>query len=403
MDVTVTTTPLLDCAGLSLGEHLDVLGELPPLRRAELIEAVASAGLTGRGGAGFPVSRKLAAVAQGSRPIVVANAAEGEPASGKDRYLLSQSPHLVLDGVQVAAVTVGARRAYVYGPRDLLEDCVLPAMEERKDRVKVTPFAAENAFLSGEESALVSAINGTLALPTTTPPRVFTQGVRGRPTLVQNVETLANLALIARFGPAWFRERGTTDEPGSRLVTVSGGVAHPGVLEVDGGARIESIVDDAGGLTGPASAVLIGGFHGGWVPWMDVHAGLRLTRSDLCPHDASPGAGVLVVLPRSACGLRYSAQVLQYLAGQNAGQCGPCVNGLPALADTMTRLARGRASTQMESDIEWLCRITETRGACHHPTGTVRLARSTMRTFRDEVRRHREGLCTERPRDGGAR
>ncbi len=403
MDVTVSTTPLADCARLSFAEHLDTLGELPRLGQGELIEAVASAGLTGRGGAGFPVSRKLAAVADGSRPVVVANAAEGEPASRKDRYLLSHSPHLVLDGVQVAAATVGARRAYVYGPRDLLEDCVLPAMAERKDRVKVIPFVAEDAFLSGEESALVSAINGNLALPTTTPPRVFTQGVRGRPTLVQNVETLANLALIARFGPAWFRERGTADEPGSRLVTVSGGVARPGVLEVEGGARIESIIDDAGDLIGAASAVLVGGFHGGWVPWADVHAGLRLTRSDLRPYDASPGAGVLVVLPKSGCGLRYSARVLEFLAGQNAGQCGPCVNGLPALADTMTRLARGRASTQMESDVEWLCRITETRGACHHPTGTVRLARSTMRTFRDEVRRHREGLCTERPRAGGGR
>ncbi len=403
MDVTVSTTPLADCAGLSFGEHLDVLGELPSLGRGELIEAVANACLTGRGGAGFPVSRKLAAVAEGSRPVVVANAAEGEPASRKDRYLLSRSPHLVLDGVQVAAATVGARRAYVYGPRDLLEDCVVPAMAERRDRVKVTPFVAEDAFLSGEESALVSAINGSLALPTTTPPRVFTHGVRGRPTLVQNVETLANLALIARFGPAWFRERGSADEPGSRLVTVSGCVTRPGVREVEGGAPIESIVDDVGGLTGPAAAVLVGGFHGGWVTWPDVHAGLRLTRSDLAPHDASPGAGVLVVLPRSACGLRYSAQVLAYLAGQNAGQCGPCVNGLPALAGTMSRLARGRASAQMESDVEWLCRITETRGACHHPTGTVRLARSTMRTFRDEVRRHREGLCTERPRRGAGR
>jgi Respiratory-chain NADH dehydrogenase 51 Kd subunit len=193
-----------------------------------LIGELEAAGLTGRGGAGFPVARKLAAVvAAGRTPVVVGNGAEGEPASRKDLALLTRTPHLVLDGLQLAAEAVGADRAYLYVASGALAT-VRKAMRGRSDPVPVEVVTAAEHFVSGEETAVVAALDGRPALPGDTFRRVVDHGVGGRPTAVQNVETLAYLALIGRHGPEWFRSRGTQAEPGTALVTISGAVNHPG-------------------------------------------------------------------------------------------------------------------------------------------------------------------------------
>ena len=158
--------------------------------------------------------------------------------------------------------------------------------------------------------------------------------MRRRPTLVQNVETLANIALIARHGPDWFRAAGPATAPGTALMTVSGAVARPGVYEVALGTTIGALLDRAGGYTEPPQAVLAGGYFGGWLP-LPAAAGVPLTDQALRAAGAAFGPGVLVVLPASACPLAETARVTSYLAGQSAGQCGPCLNGLPALAEAL--------------------------------------------------------------------
>ncbi len=201
---------------VALEQHLDVHGPLPDLRRRppeELLKLVESAGLRGHGGASFPMARKLRAVAaRRGRPIVVANGSEGEPASKKDRALLRELPHLVLDGAAVAARALGARDAIVAVSKE--DERSLRSLHRAlRDRVawRLTGdphfelFELEPGYVSGQETALVSALNGGPAKPTFTPPRPLERGVRGRPTLIQNVETLAHLALIARHGAAWFR------------------------------------------------------------------------------------------------------------------------------------------------------------------------------------------------------
>lgn len=362
-----------------------------------LLNGIEESGLLGRGGAGFPAWRKLAAVHEGRRPVVIANAAEGEPASAKDRTLLTRAPHLVLDGLQLAIEAVGATQGHLYTAAGEGAAAARHALDERRaagtDRVTIRLHVAPDAFVSGEESAAVAAVEGRPAVPRDKLRMVVECGVAGRPTLVQNVETLAHLALVARFGAAWFREVGTPDEPGTFLATVGGSVLAPDVYEAPYGIPVTDLLDLAGGETSRLQAVLVGGYHGAWLP-AEALPDLRMSRASLAPWGASPGAGVVVALPEHVCGVVESARIVSYLAGQTAGQCGPCVNGLPAMAATLEAVARGQRSPQLPAQLERLAALVEGRGACSHPDGTVRLVRSTLRTFADEVRHHLAGRCT---------
>jgi NADH:ubiquinone oxidoreductase subunit F (NADH-binding) len=382
-----------------LAAHLARYGPLPSSGRADVLALVEAAGLTGRGGAGFPTSRKLRAVAAGRGPaVVVANGTESEPASGKDRVLMTYAPHLVLDGAQLAAAAVGATRAYVHAVAD---ETVLAslhrALDERRgsrlDRVPVTVTVAEDRFVAGQETAVVAQLAGGPALPRFARPPVYARGVDGRPTLVQNVETLAHLALLARFGAPWFRSVGTPDDPGTRLVTVGGAVARPGVVEVASGTTARALLGRAGGPAARPEALLVGGYHGTWLP-AEAVLDVPLVRSALAAYDANPGAGLVAVLPAGRCGLVETARVVRYLADQGARQCGPCVHGLAAVADAFEQLAAGRPQRRTVADLQRWCGILPGRGACAHPDGTVRLVRSALRTFADEVGRHEAGRCS---------
>jgi NADH:ubiquinone oxidoreductase subunit F (NADH-binding) len=391
-EVRTPTQRLLAVAASSYGRHLQLLGPLPEVSGERVRQLVQDSGLTGRGGAGFPTARKLAAVAGRRRAVVVANGAEGEPASSKDRVLLLRAPHLVLDGVAVAVRATGATEAFLYAPDDLA-DRLQDVIRQRADPVGVTLIRAASSFIAGQETAAVAAAEGRPAVPRSVPPMPFVSGVRGRPTLVNNVETLAQLGLIVRYGPDWFRAIGTADEPGSRLLTVSGAVFRPGVYEAPTGDTLAAALRLAGGGAGSVQALLVGGYHGAWVPWLPDTAGLPLTRSALAPYDAAPGAGVLVALPRRRCGLLATAEIVAYLAGQNAGQCGPCRNGLPTLAGQLWELATGWPTTGLVREISRVAGLVDGRGACAHPTGTVRLVRSCLRVFSADVELHRAGRC----------
>lgn len=382
----------------SLAEHLEWYGELPSTN-ASLIGEVERSGVRGKGGARFPTATKLAAVAARRRAIVVANGTEGEPASTKDLVLMSQAPHLVLDGAVVAAEMVGAnevilclKRGSVVQP--LLERALAERHASSYDTVPIRVVGGPNRYVSGEETALVHWLNGGDAKPTFVPPRPFERGVAGRPTLVQNVETLADLAVISRFGAAWYRSAGTPTDPGTTLVTLGGAVDKPGVCEVPFGVRIADLLRVAGGDCANLSGVLVGGYFGAWMP-PAAAADVRLGVDDLRRAGGGLGAGVVIAMPATGtCALQELARTTRWLADQNAGQCGPCVNGLDAIANAMAELVAGGRDTGAEAHLaRWLA-MMEGRGACKHPDGVARFVSSGLRVFSDEIVRHRRhGPC----------
>ena len=387
-----------------LPEHLARYGRTPVFGKSgaehPLIDAVARAGLTGRGGAGFPTGTKLRAVARAKRPerVVVANGMESEPAAAKDKALLQLAPHLVLDGIVLAAEAVGATEAHlcVAPSRSGLDRELRELVAERRqhdlDPIDIQVHTPPHHYVSSEASALANWLGGGEARPTTTPPRTAERGVAGLPTLVDNVETLAHLALVARFGPDWFRTRGTPHSPGTTLVTLAGAVAEPGVYEVEFGTPLRDVL----GLARPArdtQAVLVGGYFG---TWLSVHQAVALEYSGrgLAEAGATPGAGVLAALPSGVCGLAETARILEYLAAQSARQCGPCRFGLPATARDFAQLALGRCDQEAWERLDRHTAQLAGRGACKHPDGAAHLAASALRAFAPDVHRHLQaGPC----------
>lgn len=379
--------------------HLACYGPLPTSGPA-LIEVVRDAGLVGRGGSGFPTGTKMAAVAsRRGRRVVVGNGTEGEPASAKDRTLMAQAPHLVFDGVSAAAAAVGASEAIVcvdvIGSE--VASIMAAALAQRVaagiDRVPIRLELSPDRYVAGEETALIRWLDGGEAKPTATPPRPFEKGVKGRPTLVDNVETLADVALIARFGAAWFRSLGAAGEPGSLLTTLSGALASPGVYEVATNTTLAGALQHAGAELSQISALLVGGYFGTWIPaFMASH--LTFTHESLRAVGGSIGCAAVFALPHHACGLAETARITRWLADQNAGQCGPCVNGLPAMADALDQILSGSLNARMAHDrLHQLFTLVEGRGGCRHPDGVVRMVRSAMSTFAVDIERHIAGFA----------
>jgi NADH:ubiquinone oxidoreductase subunit F (NADH-binding) len=406
-ELRAVPAPASSQEAVSFAEHRRRYPAPPGPRRngdAPLIDLIGRSGLSGRGGAAFPTGRKLDAVVHGRGPaVVVVNGAEGEPASGKDRLLLRRLPHLVIDGALLAAAAVGAERVVICIDRTSTAALasVRRAVAERaaatggaEPAVAIDVAATPPRYVAGESSALVQWLNDGPAKPTAAPPAPRQRGVAGRPTLVQNVETLAHLAQIVRFGSEWFRQTGTPGEPGTTLLTVSGAVARPAVIETAIGTPIEHILASAGGLLGESPALLIGGFFGTWVPTAAArHA--PFSRAGLAPLGAQPGSGVVIALPEGACGLAETARIVAWFAAESAGQCGPCRYGLADLAAGAASLARPHGcpaapSGQVAQLRRWADQI-DGRGACHHPDGAVNLLRSAMRVFADDLAHHEQG------------
>lgn len=370
---------LLTGSGPTHADHEAAYGPLSLPPRVQLLDAVEAAGLLGRGGAGFPTARKMRTVGAGRDPVVLGNACEGEPASGKDALLLSQHPHLVLDGLDVAAHAVGAsaRHLAVHAGSPALP-VLRAALRER--RTPVTLHEVPACYTSSEETALIRFVNTGTAKPMFTPPRPFEQGIGRRPTLVNNAETLAHLALIARRGPAWFRELGDPEEPGTQLLTVDGTV-----VEVPTGSALKAVAD-----LRDAQAVLVGGYFGTWLSVAQARE-MTLTHRDMRAAGGALGAGIVLTLPKASCGIVETARVATYLANENAGQCGPCFNGLPAIAGAVRALAVGPWDDSTMASLDRWLGVVAGRGACRHPDGAVRFVLSALAVFADDVAAHRAG------------
>ena len=374
-------------------EHLARLGDLPPSRaRGELIPVLEASGLLGRGGAGFPVGRKWRSVAErGGGPVVVVNGAEGEPRSAKDRALMTLRPHLVIDGAELAAEAIGAEEIIVYVGEEhaAAQAAIGRAVAERGPEIArpIRFVAAPIGYVSGEASAAVNYINTGDARPTATPPRTSESGVRGRPTLIQNVESLAYAALIARFGETWYRSAGLAETPGTALITISGAAEQSGVCEVELGMTVGDVAAVSGATQSRVQAVLLGGYFGSWARVGDSWD-LPLDPVVMRARGLAFGCGMVSFLSSEVCGVSATAEIMAYMAAESAGQCGPCVFGLRAIADSTASLAAGTAGTGEVDNVQrWTGQIPG-RGACRHPDGAVELMASALNVFGDEFLRH---------------
>lgn len=359
------------------------------------LDAIDESGLRGRGGAAFPTAIKIRTVRAGRDvPVVVANGEEGEPASVKDRWLLRTRPHLVLDGLRLAALAVGTSDVVVYVSDRVAVESVEQAIAELAGHpawtVTVRVVVVDPTYVAGEETAAVQAINGGPALPMDKPPRPFEAGVEARPTLISNVETLANLPLILSLGSAGYREVGTPASPGTFLLTLSG-VEQPGLYEVPFGLTLAELLQwvgvDASGVVG----ALMGGYFSGVVNEQILQT--PLDYDSLRDIGSGLGCGAIAVLGPETCPVDVSAAVMTYFARENAGQCGSCFNGTSAMSGVLQALRDHEAG---ESDVQrltdWSINLRG-RGACGTLDGATNVAASLLAKFPVAVDAHLAGHC----------
>jgi NADH:ubiquinone oxidoreductase subunit F (NADH-binding) len=362
-----------------LQRHLWIHGVHPQLSRETYGELASAVGLRGRGGAAFPVALKLADLPAKGIEAVVVNGSESEPVSRKDRLLLSMAPHLVLDGATGLAQALHARQVIVTVHDAVAAASVRAAIQERQDAVDIHVSDAPGRFVAGEARAVLKLLEGGPAVPPGRRVLPTRKGYKGRPTFLSNVETFAQLAVLARLGSREFSSTGLISEPGTQLLTVDGAVRRPGVLETPTGIPLTTVLQYAGAATG--TPVLVGGYHGRWLPQPD---GVILGRPDV-------STGIVVALAADTCPLGEVHRVAKWLASQSAGQCGPCVFGLAALVDDFGRLLLGDPAGW--HDAQRHLGLVPGRGACAHPDGSARFLASALEVFGEDVRLHLHGGC----------
>jgi NADH:ubiquinone oxidoreductase subunit F (NADH-binding) len=373
----------------TLADYLDRGGYAPGLEGERLILAVEDSLLRGRGGAAFPMAVKLRALReQTGEKFAVANGEEGEPASIKDRWLLRNRPHLVLDGLFRTALAIEAASVFVYVSDGLSKQSIESALAELSDTpIAATVHLTEPSYVAGEETSVVRAINGGPAKPLDKPPRPFQSGVKDRPTLVSNVETLANIPFIATNGGEAFRSVGAdTGSPGSFLMTVSGACLRPGLYEIPMGTVLKDAIENTAGFDGKPKAFLMGGFFAGL---LGEHAlELELTYDRLRAAGSGLGCGAIVILGEEDSPVAAAADVMAYFSRENAGQCGACIRGTDAMSKVVSDLAAGKANREAINKLRNWSRTLIGRGACNLLDGAASVAASLLQQFPEEVEAH---------------
>src|SRR6202046_5660349 len=377
---------------LDLAAHTDIFGPLPRLSAQQLIDMATQVDLRGQGGAAFPFARKLQAVVDaadrtGQPTVVVVNATEGEPGSFKDKMLMIRSPYLILSGAVLVAEAIEAEEIIIgVAGNELANRSIEAAIAAEPGlRSLVRVVQQPDRFISGESGALVRGINGKKPVPPGRKTLASDKGVADLPTLLSNASTFAQIAVLALLGPDRFAAVGVSDEPGTVLLSVSGSAKHPAVVECPTGIPLGAVLDICQAPAG--DGVLIGGYHG---MWLDAETAYQVPigREGLASAGGTFGSGIVLALGDGTCPLGEVSRIANYLAGESAGQCGPCKLGLPSIARALAAIVDGSGGIEALDVARRAAATVNGRGACSHPDGTTRFVLSALEVFTEDLAAH---------------
>jgi NADH:ubiquinone oxidoreductase subunit F (NADH-binding)/ferredoxin len=379
-------------ARIDLGAHGEIFGPLPRLSAQDLIDMATQVDLRGQGGAAFPFARKLKAVIDaakrtGQPTIVVVNATEGEPGSFKDKMLMIRSPYLILSGAALVAEAIEAEEVFVGVTSNELANRSIEAAiaAEPGLRALMRVVQQPERFISGESGALIRGINGKKPVPPGRKTLAAEKGVDDLPTLLSNASTFAQIAVLALLGPERFASVGVPEEPGTVLLSVSGSAKRPAVVECPTGVPLGAILDICQAPAG--DGVLVGGYHG---MWLDAETAYQVPigREGLASAGGTFGSGIVLPLGDGTCPLGEVARIASYLAGESAGQCGPCKLGLPTIARALASIVDGSGGVEALDVARRAAAAVNGRGACSHPDGTTRFVLSALEVFTEDLAAH---------------
>ena len=398
---------------LSRGGYQSLERVLEGMQPPEVVDLVKRSGLRGRGGAGFPAGVKWGFVPKDAYPrYLVCNADEGEPGTCKDRVLMEEDPHLVLEGIAIASFAVEAHLAFIYvrGEFALSARRLEEAMAEARAHgylgqnilgsgydLEVVVHRGAGAYICGEETALLTSLEGERGNPRLKPPFPATEGLYRKPTVINNVETLANLPLIVERGPEWYTSMGTEKSPGVKLFALSGQVKQPGVYELPLGTPLRALIEECGGGTlddRPVKAIIPGGSS---TPMLPADAlDTPLDYESIAAAGSMLGSGAVIVITQGTCIVSVVRRLTEFYAHEDCGQCIPGREGIAWMAHILERIEAGRGR---EEDLDLLLDICDglsERSLCPMGDAAVGPVQSSIQHFRDDYLAHiHTGHCVE--------
>ena len=387
----------------------DVLTHRTP---EEVIEIIERSGLRGRGGAGFPTGKKwrLACAAPGSIKYVICNGDEGDPGAFMDRSLLEGNPHGVIEGMIIGAYAVGATRGIIYVREEYplavrtLQIALAQAREygflgeaifDSAFSFDIEIVRGAGAFVAGEETALIAAVEGRVSEPRQRPPYPVQRGVWGHPTVINNVETWANVPIILERGPEWFARLGTATSKGTKIFSLVGKVANTGLVEIPMGMTLRELVEEIGGGALPQreiKAVQIGGPSGGCLP--KALFDLPIDYESLTEAGAMMGSGGLIVMDDRTCMVDVARYFMDFLRDESCGKCLPCREGTQRMYELLTAMCEGRATDADLDLLEELAQVVKETSLCGLGQTAPNPVLTTLRYFRSEYEAHiRQKRC----------
>jgi NADH-quinone oxidoreductase subunit F len=391
---------------IGIGGYQTLAKVLSGMTPAEIINTIKESGLRGRGGGGFPTGVKWETTrnAPDEPKYVVVNADEGDPGAYMDRSLLEGNPHSILEGLIIGAYAIGAHQGFIYVRQEypLAVENTRKAIQQARDRgllgkdilgsrfsFDVTVHEGAGAFVSGESSALMNAIEGRVGEPRPKYVHTSVQGLWGKPTNLNNVETWANVPLIIDRGAAWFRAMGTKNSKGTKVFSLTGKINHSGLVEVPMGMTLRELVDNVGGGVRDGKkikAVQTGGPSGGFIPesMLDV----KIDFDDLWEAGSMMGSGGMIVMDEDSCMVDAARFYVQFLAHESCGQCVPCREGLRQMVKLLDGIAAGNGKEGDLELIEELCDLLADTSLCALGTSAPNPVRSALKHFRPEFEAH---------------